>query len=191
MEKELACSDCKPKFVVPTKTTTYRSCECHCQVVCKSTSGYKQSRENCLGAKLFNQTQLHTASRIAPGHSSSLSSTTTINNKRAVLCGVTYSYSGRRYTLKGTVNDVINMKHLLVEKFAFPIQSIRVLIEEQKDPNFIPTKRNIIESLKWLVKDCKLGDSLVFYFSGRGTQQPPHDEKNEIDGFDETCWVFV
>ncbi|MCI67525.1 metacaspase-1, partial [Trifolium medium] len=32
-------------------------------------------------------------------------------NKRAVLCGV--SYSRRRYRLKGTVNDVVNMNSLL------------------------------------------------------------------------------
>jgi metacaspase-1 len=43
-----------------------------------------------------------------------------------------------------------------------------------------------MESLKWLVKDCKSGDSLVFYFSGHGTQQPALDKVDEIDGFDET-----
>ncbi|CAJ2648959.1 metacaspase-3-like [Trifolium pratense] len=161
MEKELVCSDCKPKFVVPPKTTTYHSCECHCQVVCKSTSGYKQSRENCFGAKLFNQTQLHTASVIASGHSSPLSST--INNKRAVLCGVTYRYSGRRYRLKGTVNDVINMKHLLVEKFAFPIQSIRVLTggiteNEINSTIVVPLKRGV--KLHAIIDACHSGTTL-------------------------------
>ncbi|MCH82628.1 metacaspase-1-like, partial [Trifolium medium] len=82
--------------------------------------------------------------------------------------------------------DVVNMNSLLVENFAFPIQSIRVLTEEQKDPNLIPTRRNIVESLKWLVKDCQLGDSLVFYFSGHGMQQPADDKEDEIDGLDET-----
>jgi hypothetical protein len=116
MEKELACSRCKRKFVVPTKITTYRCCEC--QGVSKSISGL---RENSLGAKFFDQDQLHNA----VGYSSSLLSTATTGNKRAVLCGV--SYSRRRYRLKGTVNDVVNMNSLLVKNFAFPIQSIRIL----------------------------------------------------------------
>jgi hypothetical protein len=118
MEKELACSRCKRKFVVPTKITTYRCCEC--QGVSKSISGL---RENSLGAKFFNQYQLHNAA----GYSSSLLSTATTGNKRAVLCGV--SYSRRQYRLKGTVNDVVNMNSLLVENFGFPIQSIHVLTD--------------------------------------------------------------
>ncbi|CAK8530309.1 unnamed protein product [Lathyrus sativus] len=199
MEKKLSCNGCKQEFVVPTKTTTYRCYQC--KGVSKSrenSSGAKLvfqkqldrasrilSRENSLGAKLVNQKKLDHASRIGSGYSSSSFSTTIIGNKRAVLCGVSYSRRSR-YRLEGTINDVVNMKSLLVDNFAFPIQSIRVLTEEQKDPNFTPTRKNIMESLKWLVKDCKLGDSLVFYFSGHGMQQPAHDKEDEIDGLDET-----
>lgn len=43
----------------------------------------------------------------------------------------------------------------------------------------------MLESLKWLVEGCKSGDSLVFYFSGHGLQQPDLKE-DELDGFDET-----
>ncbi|KAJ1434932.1 Caspase-like domain superfamily [Sesbania bispinosa] len=104
--------------------------------------------------------------------------------KRAVLCGVTYSK--RRFSLKGTINDVINMKTLLLNKFNFQMESIRVLTEEEINPNLIPTKRNIMESLKWLVNGCQAGDSLVFYFSGHGLQQPAEDDKgDEIDDLDE------
>ncbi|KHN33530.1 Metacaspase-1 [Glycine soja] len=78
------------------------------------------------------------------------------------------------------------MKNLLLDKFKFPIGCIRVLTEEEKDANLIPTKRNILESLKWLVKDCKSEDSLVFYFSGHGLQQPEYCKGDEIDGLDET-----
>lgn len=180
--KKLACSDCKREFLVSTKTTMYRCNKC--EGVSKSISGYKQFRENSLRAKFFNQDRQQNASKNASSHSSLLLSTTTIGNKRAVLCGVTYRR--RRYMLKGTVNDVVNMKKLLTNNFAFPIESIRVLTEEQKDLNFLPTKRNIMESLKWLGKDCKFGDSLVFYFSGHGTQQPAIDKDDELDGFDET-----
>ncbi|KAI3805092.1 hypothetical protein L1987_27139 [Smallanthus sonchifolius] len=48
-----------------------------------------------------------------------------------------------------------------------------------------PTKRNIQEALRWLVKDNQPGDSLVFYFSGHGLRQPDLFD-DEIDGFDET-----
>lgn len=43
-----------------------------------------------------------------------------------------------------------------------------------------------MESLKWLVKDCRSGDSLVFYFSGHGLQQAAQHKEDETDGLDET-----
>jgi len=46
------------------------------------------------------------------------------------------------------------------------------------------TKKNILQSMEWLVKDCQAGDSLVFYFSGHGLRQPDF-ERDERDGFDE------
>lgn len=39
--------------------------------------------------------------------------------------------------------------------------------------------------MRWLVKDCKPGDSLVFHFSGHGSQQL-NTGGDERDGFDET-----
>ncbi|KAJ1402232.1 Caspase-like domain superfamily [Sesbania bispinosa] len=104
-------------------------------------------------------------------------------NKRAVLCGV--SYSKKKFKLKGAINDINNMRELLIKNFKFPNECIRVLTEQEKNANLIPTKHNILESLRWLVKDCQAGDSLVFYFSGHGLQQPDFKE-DEIDGFDET-----
>lgn len=42
-----------------------------------------------------------------------------------------------------------------------------------------------MESMKWLVKDCQSGDSLVFYFSGHDLQQPADHKEDEIDSLDE------
>lgn len=39
--------------------------------------------------------------------------------------------------------------------------------------------------MHWLVKDCRSGDSLVFHFSGHGSQQLDTNN-DEVDGFDET-----
>ncbi|KAF8044162.1 hypothetical protein BT93_A2212 [Corymbia citriodora subsp. variegata] len=105
--------------------------------------------------------------------------------KRALLCGV--SYRGKRYKLKGSVNDVRCMHYFLVENMGFQNDSILILSEEEMDPGRIPTKHNILMAMRWLVHDCRSGDSLVFHFSGHGSQQPNND-MDEIDGFDECIW---
>ncbi|KAG6742649.1 hypothetical protein POTOM_053571 [Populus tomentosa] len=56
--------------------------------------------------------------------------------------------------------------------------------EQETEPELIPTKKNILKSLEWLVKGCQAGDSLVFYFSGHGISQPDF-EGDERDGFAE------
>ncbi|KAK8527796.1 hypothetical protein V6N13_085603 [Hibiscus sabdariffa] len=103
--------------------------------------------------------------------------------KRAVLCGV--SYKKWKYKLKGTINDVLNMENLLTQKYGFEEKNMLVLTEEQFDTRLIPTKANIENCLKWLVKGCRSGDSLVFYYSGHGLRQPDFNQ-DERDGFDET-----
>ncbi|GLT97938.1 hypothetical protein SLE2022_154790 [Rubroshorea leprosula] len=105
------------------------------------------------------------------------------SKKRAVLCGV--SYKNWKYNLKGTVNDVKNIRDLLMSKYGYPKEYIRVLTEEEPDPRYIPAKANILSSLIWLVGDNKPGDSLVFFYSGHGLQQPDF-ENDEHDGLDET-----
>ncbi|XP_027106255.1 metacaspase-1 isoform X4 [Coffea arabica] len=102
--------------------------------------------------------------------------------KRAVLCAV--SYYGQRHRLKGTVNDVRCMKYFLVERMGFPNDSILLLSEEEPNPSLIPTKYNIRKALQWLVQGCQSGDSLVFHYSGHGSQQRDLNG-DEIDGYDE------
>ncbi|KAM7280222.1 hypothetical protein ACFE04_007356 [Oxalis oulophora] len=104
-------------------------------------------------------------------------------NKRAVLCGV--SYRSVKYQLGGTINDVRRMRDLLISNFGYKKEWIRVLTEEETHPNFLPTKANIINSMKWLMEKNQAGNSLVFFFSGHGLRQPDFDQ-DELDGFDET-----
>ncbi|XP_023750739.1 metacaspase-1 [Lactuca sativa] len=105
----------------------------------------------------------------------------TIKGKRALLCGVTYDK--QKYKLKGTNYDVTQMQEFLMTRFKFPSASIHILAEMDSHPH--PTKTNIQEALRWLVKDNQHGDSLVFYFSGHGLRQPDFFD-DENDGFDET-----
>ncbi|KAK3002143.1 hypothetical protein RJ639_022324, partial [Escallonia herrerae] len=110
--------------------------------------------------------------------------------RRAVLCGV--SYYGTRYRLKSTINDIRCMQYFLVEKLGFQNDSIFVLsdrqyAEEETNPSRTPTKHNIQMALQWLVQGCCSGDSLVFHYSGHGSQQRDLDG-DEMDGYDETLW---
>ncbi|XP_048424740.1 metacaspase-1-like isoform X2 [Pyrus x bretschneideri] len=104
-------------------------------------------------------------------------------NRRALLCGVTYKQ--HKCKLKGIYNDVKNMENLLTKTFGFPANCIRILSDDPRDLERIPTKKNIENSLKWLVEGYQQGDSLVFYFSGHGLRQPDFKD-DELDGFDET-----
>ncbi|KAL1369435.1 hypothetical protein AAHE18_02G196200 [Arachis hypogaea] len=104
--------------------------------------------------------------------------------KRAVLCGI--CYHGRSYRLRGSVTDVKCMRYFLMNKFGFPSDSILMLTDdkEERNPLRIPTRCNIEMALRWLIEGSKSGDSLVFFFSGHGTQELDLN-MDEIDGYDE------
>lgn len=55
----------------------------------------------------------------------------------------------------------------------------------EEEPHHQPTRANIQEAFKWLVRGIQAGDSLVFYFSGHGKRQRDYNG-DEVDGFDET-----
>ncbi|WOK95351.1 metacaspase-1 [Canna indica] len=103
--------------------------------------------------------------------------------KKAVICGI--SYRNTRHELKGCVNDAKCMKYLLLNRFHFPESGIIMLTEEERDPYKKPTKHNIRMALYWLVQGCQPGDSLVFHYSGHGSQQRDYTGE-EADGYDET-----
>ncbi|CAH9069633.1 unnamed protein product [Cuscuta europaea] len=103
--------------------------------------------------------------------------------KKALIIGICYRNSGNE--LKGCINDAKCMRHLLLKRFNFPPESILMLTEEEKGPYRIPTKHNIRMAINWLVQGCQAGDSLVFHYSGHGSQQRNYSG-DEVDGYDET-----
>ncbi|KAF8412486.1 hypothetical protein HHK36_000451 [Tetracentron sinense] len=73
---------------------------------------------------------------------------------------------------------------------SFLILSILIISEsqfaEQKNDLFkVPTKDNMRMAMYWLIQGCQPGDSLVFHFSGHGSQQRNYNG-GEADGYDET-----
>lgn len=98
--------------------------------------------------------------------------------KKAFLVGINkYSQS----PLRGCVNDVITIFQILNKKFGFKAENIKVVSDYEA------TRKNIIEGLKWLTMGVQSGDSIVFHYSGHGSQVMVDDwtSSNEVDGRDE------
>jgi hypothetical protein len=97
---------------------------------------------------------------------------------KALLVGINkYKLPGS--DLQGCVNDVTNMRHMLLTYFGFTVEQVRVVTDERA------TKANIMKRLEWLVKGAKSGDRLVFHYSGHGSQIRDREGDELKDKLDE------
>jgi hypothetical protein len=71
------------------------------------------------------------------------------------------------------------MRDILRNYMGFTNTQIRVLTDRRA------TKAGILQRLAWLVKDAKAGDTLVFHYSGHGSQIRDRDGDELEDGMDE------
>lgn len=67
----------------------------------------------------------------------------------------------------------------------FIIFWFKLCAEDEKDSKRIPTRQNMLRWMRWLVEDCRAGDSLVFHYSGHGCQEEDY-KGEEVDGYNET-----
>ena len=89
--------------------------------------------------------------------------------------------------LKGCINDTINVKEFIMRNFGFTDtpDTMVWLTDEQRDPGYRPTRQNMIQALRWLVRDARPGDSCFLHYSGHGGQQKCTTGE-ETSGMDET-----
>ena len=101
--------------------------------------------------------------------------------KLALLVGINnYKYSDRISTLAGSLNDVEEMRQLLIGKFEFPPENILVLTDSQA------AHAAIINAIQThLIAKARPGDIVVFHYSGHGSQMKDVTGKM-ISGVDET-----
>lgn len=85
--------------------------------------------------------------------------------------------------LSGPINDVNLFKDLLIHTFNFPPENITLLLNEQV------IKRNILNCFEEIATKSHVGDLIVFYFSGHGSQIPDLNGDEE-DGFDEVLCLW-
>lgn len=98
--------------------------------------------------------------------------------QKALLIGINkYKIPGA--DLNGCVNDVTNLRDVLLKYFNFEIDNIKIITDERA------TKNAIISGLNWLCEGVKSTDSILFQFSGHGSQIVDKDGDEIKDNLDE------
>jgi metacaspase-1 len=99
--------------------------------------------------------------------------------KKALLVGIN-RYPDPRHELKGCLNDVLLVGKTLREQYGFTGNGdLRVLTDARA------TTKAILDGLSWLTDGAAPGDSLVFHYSGHGSQVPDTHGDEISDGLDE------
>ncbi|KAG2095482.1 caspase domain-containing protein, partial [Suillus discolor] len=78
------------------------------------------------------------------------------------------NYKRQDGELRGCVNDAWNIAEFLKSFWNYAKEDIMVLTDEPYNLKYMPTRRNILSALRWLVKDAQPGDCLFFHYSGHG-----------------------
>ncbi|KAK6100008.1 hypothetical protein MT418_001379 [Batrachochytrium dendrobatidis] len=105
--------------------------------------------------------------------------------KKGLLIGINYFRTPNE--LRGCINDVHNMKTFLCSKWGFndAQDNMVILTDDQTNMHFQPTRYNIIEAMKWLIRGSQPGDSLFLHYSGHGSRVEDLNG-DESDGYDST-----
>jgi hypothetical protein len=99
----------------------------------------------------------------------------------ALLVGCTrYEHLAESFQLQGPANDVLMIRDLLVERFGFSKDSVRILAQGSAVP-LRPTRANIQREFQRLTDLARPGDQVVILLAGHGSQQPGPDPDNPGD----------
>ncbi|KAI5798538.1 caspase domain-containing protein [Pyronema domesticum] len=83
--------------------------------------------------------------------------------------------------------DIPRITALLIDGYGFKLSKMRIMKAQYNKTtrgDMQPTRKNIIRSMQWLVKDARPNDSLFFFYSGHGEQMKDYGG-DELDGYDE------
>ncbi|KAJ7615580.1 caspase domain-containing protein, partial [Roridomyces roridus] len=107
--------------------------------------------------------------------------------RRAVCLHIGINYRGQKHELRGCVNDSKHCFNFLVRRAGYHPHNIVLLTDDSLHGHSQPTRRNILDAMKGLVRDARPHDVLFFSNSGHGGQMP-HLEGDEVDGYDEVIF---
>lgn len=100
--------------------------------------------------------------------------------KKALLIGANYSATPQ-YKLNGCINDIMNIKNMLIDAYDYKAANMTIL-RDDGGSSLLPTRQNIINSLKQLANDTTC-DEVWIHYSGHGTsvRDANSDEKDGMD----------
>ena len=88
------------------------------------------------------------------------------SKRKALFIGINYFKT--KSELRGCIADVKNVHDWLIANYGF--HEICILTDDSNDPRGQPTRQNMINGMKWLVRDACPGDSFFFHYSGHGSR---------------------
>jgi len=88
--------------------------------------------------------------------------------KKALLIGINY-INDRDITLNGCIDDVINMRNMLIDAYDYDPSNILTLRDDDKHTIHQPSRDNIINNLKKLANESDKLSELWVHYSGHGS----------------------
>ncbi|KAH9991956.1 caspase domain-containing protein [Russula compacta] len=106
--------------------------------------------------------------------------------KRKAVC-VGINYVGSQNELHGCVDDARNIYQFLIGHHRYSNSDIIVLTDDNQNPRSQPTRKNLLNAMRWLVQDARADDALFFHYSGHGGRtRDLHGDK--ADGWDDVIF---
>ncbi|KAJ7447781.1 caspase domain-containing protein [Mycena galericulata] len=108
--------------------------------------------------------------------------------RRALCIGI--NYRGQSHELKGCINDTKDTFSFLVRHANYRPEDIVVLTDDCPHARGQPTRENMLDGMRWLVRGAQPHDALFFHYSGHGGQTPEQKRKNgdKVDGLDDVIY---
>ncbi|KAH6903538.1 peptidase C14, caspase domain-containing protein, partial [Coprinopsis sp. MPI-PUGE-AT-0042] len=106
--------------------------------------------------------------------------------RRKALC-IGINYKGQEDELRECIDDAKRVREFLISHGGYRPEDILMLTDDDQDPGYLPTKKNIQASMKWLVKNAQVDDTLFFHYSGHGGQTRDL-VGDKADGWDEVIY---
>jgi len=105
-------------------------------------------------------------------------------NRKALLIGCNYT-NVPAVTLRGCIDDIVNMSNMLKSAYNYAPADITMLRDDVQNPFTLPTYNNIVYQLNQIVKDSAGCSEIWIHYSGHGLQVEEKNIKTQKIGIDD------